>query len=282
MSSTRMSTRNRRVGSLATAVGTALCCAIATPVFAQWLKYPSAGVPRKAGGAPNLEAPVPRTADGKPDFSGMWTTEDNRPCPPNGCPDMKVPQEFVNIGWSLKDGLPYQPWAAELVKKRMADNGKDDPSSHCLPRGVVKEHTTPLFRKVIQIPGLLVILSESNASYRQIFTDGRALPVDPQPSWNGYSSAKWEGDDLVVRTNGFRDEMWLDRQGSPMSDAAEMTERFRRLNYGNMQIELTINDPKAYTKPWTVTLNHVIVLDTEMLDYICLENEKSIAHMVGK
>jgi hypothetical protein len=279
MTSVPMNTRNRLFGSLA---GAALFCAISAPVSAQWLKYPTTGVPHKTNGTPNLEAPAPRTTDGRPDFSGMWAPEDNRPCPPEGCLDMKVPQEFVNIGWSLKDGLPYQPWAADLVKKRLADNGKDDPASHCLPRGVVKGHTTPLFRKIVQIPGLLAILNEANASYRQIFTDGRALPVDPQPSWNGYSSAKWDGNDLVVRTSGFRDETWLDRRGSPMTDAAEMTERFRRVNYGKLQIELTINDPKAYAKPWTVTLNQVIVLDTELLDYICLENEKSLVHMVGK
>jgi hypothetical protein len=282
MISVPMNTRNRLCGSIVTLAGTALIVAISTPVFAQWLKYPSAGVPRNANGTPNLEALAPRTTDGRPDFSGIWAPEDNRPCPPEGCLDMKVPQEFVDIGWSLKDGVPYKPWAADLVKRRLADNSKDDPASHCLPRGVVKGHTTPLFRKIVQLPGLLVILNESNASYRQIFTDGRALPVDPQPSWNGYSSAKWEGDDLVVRTNGFRDEMWLDRRGSPMTDAAEMTERFRRVHYGKMEIVLTINDPKAYTKPWTVTLNQVIVLDTELLDYICLENEKSVAHMVGR
>jgi len=282
MTSVPMDIRNRLSGSIATLATAALCCAIATPVFAQWLKYPTAGVPRKTNGTPNREAPAPRTSDGRPDFSGMWAPEDNRPCPPEGCLDMKVPQEFVNIGWSLKDGLPYQGWAADLVKKRLADNSRDDPASHCLPRGVVKGHTTPLLRKVVQVPGLLAILNEANASYRQIFTDGRALPTDPQPSWNGYSSAKWEGDDLVVRTIGFRDEMWLDRRGSPMTDAAVMTERFRRVNYGKLQIALTINDPKAYTKPWTVTLNQVIVVNTELLDYICLENEKSLVHMVGK
>jgi hypothetical protein len=256
--------------------------ALSIPASAQWLHYPTAGVPRKPDGSPNLTAPAPRTADGKPDLSGMWKTEDNRPCPPEGCLDMKVPQEFVNIGWSLKGGLPYQPWAEDLVKARMEQNGKDDPASHCLPRGVVKSHTTPLFRKIVQVPGLLVILNESNASYRQIFTDGRALPVDPNPTWNGYSSAKWEGDDLVVRTNGFRDEMWLDRSGSPMTDAARMTERIRRVNYGKLEIELTVDDPKAYTKSWSVKINHFIVLDTELLDYICLENEKSVKHMVGK
>jgi hypothetical protein len=164
----------------------------------------------------------------------------------------------------------------------MAANGKDDPASRCLPRGVVKGHTTPLFRKIVQVPGLLVVLNEANASYRQIFTDDRALPEDPNPSWNGYSSAKWEGDVLVVRTNGFRDGLWLDRSGSPMTDAARMTERYRRVDYGKLEIELTVDDPKAYSKPWTVMLNQFIVLDTELLDYICLENEKSVKHMVGK
>ena len=256
--------------------------ATSIPAYAQWLRYPTAGVPRKPDGSPNLAAPAPRTADGKPDLSGMWKPEDNRPCPPDGCADMKVPQEFVNIGWSLNGGLPYQPWAADAVKARMAANGKDDPASRCLPRGVVKGHTTPLFRKIVQVPGLLVVLNEANASYRQIFTDDRALPDDPNPSWNGYSSAKWEGDELVVRTNGFRDGLWLDRTGSPMTDAARMTERYRRANFGALEIELTVDDPKAYTKPWTVPLKQFIVLDTELLDYICLENEKSVKHMVGK
>lgn len=273
-------TRNRLSGRIVTLV--VVLSAISVPASAQWLHYPTAGVPRKPDGSPNLARPAPRTADGKPDLSGMWKPEDNRPCPPEGCSDMKVPQEFVNIGWSLKGGLPYQAWAANLVTARMAENGKDDPSSRCLPRGVVKGHTTPLFRKIVQVPGLLVILNEANASYRQIFTDGRALPDDPNPAWNGYSSAKWEGDDLVVRTNGFRDGMWLDRSGSPMTDAAQMTERFRRVNYGKLEIELTVDDPKAYTKAWSVKLNHFIVLDTELLDYICLENEKSLKHMVGK
>jgi hypothetical protein len=277
-----MNTTVRLSGALVTVAGAALFCAVSTPVLAQWLKYPTAGVPRRANGAPNLAAPAPRTADGKPDFSGIWAPEDNLPCPSEGCLDMKVPREFGNIGWSLKDGLPYKPWAADIVKKRLADNSKDDPASHCLPRGVVKLHSTPLLRKVVQVPGLLVILNEANASYRQIFTDGRSLPVDPEPSWNGYSSAKWEGDDLVVRTIGFRDDLWLDRRGSPMTDAAEMTERYRRVNYGTIQIELTLNDPKAYTNPWTVRFKQMIVLDTELLDYICLENEKSLVHMVGK
>jgi len=249
------------------------------PASAQWLNYPTPGIPRTPDGKPNLSAPAPRTPDGKPDFSGIWDVEHNRPCP---CNDMPIPQEFVDIGWGLKDGLPYRPWAADLVKDRIADFGKDDPSSHCLPNGLVKTYTTPLFRKIVQVPGLIVILSERDASYRQIFTDGRALPLDPQPSWNGYSSGKWDGDTLVVQTNGFRDGMWLDRNGSPLTDAAKMTERIRRVNFGKLEIEITVDDPKAYTKPWTVKLNQLLVPDTDMLDYICLENEKDNAHLIGK
>jgi hypothetical protein len=258
------------------------CCVSSITLSAQWLKYPTAGVPKTADGRPNLNAPTPRTADGKPDLSGMWDIEHNRPCPPGGCPDMEVGQEFVNIGWSLKGGLPYRPWAADTRKARMAENGKDDPGSHCLPVGIVKSLTRPLFRKIVQVPGLVVILSEANASFRQIFTDGRPLPEIDQPTFDGYSVARWDGDTLVVQSTGFKDGMWLDRSGSPMTDAAKITERFRRISFGKLDIELTVDDPKAYTAPWTIMLHHSIVLDTELLNYICLENEKSIAHLVGK
>ena len=260
----------------------ALVCAGSVTVSAQWLKYPTAGVPRTQDGKPNLMAPAPRTADGKPDLSGIWDIEHNRPCPPGGCADMEVGQEFVNIGWSLKGGLPYQPWAAETRKARMEQNGKDDPSSHCLPGGALRRHTTPLLQKFVQVPGLLVTLSEANASYRQIFTDGRPLPEVDQPTFNGYSIGRWDGDTLVVQTIGFKDGMWLDRSGSPMTDAAKMTEKFRRTSYGKMDIEITIDDPKAYTAPWTVMLHQTIVVDTDLLDYICLENEKDASHLVGK
>jgi len=257
--------------------------AISTSAPAQWLKYPTAGVPRTPDGKPDLKASAPRTPDGKPDLSGIWDIEHNRPCPPPGCFDMEVGQEFVDIGWSLKDGLPYQPWARDLVRARMEQNGKDDPVSRCLPPGIVKVHTTPLLKKIIQVPGLVVILSEMDAHYRQIFTDGRPLPADIDlPSANGFSTGKWEGDTLVVQTTGFRDGLWLDRSGSPMTDAARMTERFRRVNYGKMEIEVTVDDPKAYTAPWTVKMNSFIVLDTELVDYICMENEKDVPRMIGK
>jgi hypothetical protein len=252
------------------------------PAAAQWLHYPTPGVPRSSAGKPNLAARAPRTPDGKPDLSGMWGWEDNRPCPAGGCPDQKVGQEFINIGWSLKDGLPYQPWAAELVKERQAQNSKDDPQSRCLPRGALRIHTDGLLKKFVQTPGLLLILTERNASYRQIFTDGRPLPVDPDPSWNGYSSGKWDGDTLVVQTIGFRDDMWLDAGGSPLTSAAKVTERFSRPSFGKLEIEITVDDPKAYTKPWTIQLNQPLVADTELLDYICLENERDTAHFVGR
>jgi hypothetical protein len=259
-----------------------IACASSLTVSAQWLKYPTAGVPRTAEGRADVNAPTPRTPDGKPDFSGIWDIEHNRPCPPPGCNDMEVGQEFVNIGWSLKDGLPYKPWAAAARTERMAQNGKDDPISHCLPSGVARSHTTALLRKIVQVPGLLVVLSEADSSFRQIFTDGRPLPSVDQPTFDGYSVGRWEGDTLVVQTIGMKDGMWLDRSGSPLTDEAKITERFRRPSYGKLEIELTVDDPKAYTAPWTVKLHHSIVVDTELLTYICLENEKDLLHMVGK
>jgi hypothetical protein len=253
---------------------------MAGTLSAQWLTYPTRGLPKKADGSPNLAASAPKTADGKPDLSGIWEVVKNRPCGPTGCPD-QAPQEYFNIGWSLKDGLPYQPWAAALVKTRTAEFSRGDPVTSCLPMGVIHTHTTPLLRKVIQTPDVLVILNERNASYRQIFTDGRPLPDDPQPSFTGYSTGKWDGETLVVQSNGFQDGIWLDHNGSPLTEDAKMTERFRRVNFGRMEIEITVDDPKAYTRPWTVKLDQNIVVNTELLDAICLENEKDIQRFVA-
>jgi len=272
-----------------TAAGIIVVCAISVPLSAQWLNYPTPGIPRLPDGKPNLTAPAPRTPDGKPDLSGIW----GLPCPIgnaaavgsfNGQPnvycatEVAIPPEFGNIGHALKDGLPYQPWAAELVNKTRAANRPDDPMSRCLPPGIVRLDVFPLFRKMVQVPGLLAILNEQNASYRQIFTDGRPLPVDPNPSWNGYSSGKWEGDTLIVETTGFRDGLWLDTAHSPLTDAARVTERFRRVNYGTLELEITVNDPKAYTKLWTIQIKQILAPDTELLDYICAENEKDVRH----
>jgi hypothetical protein len=256
---------------------------IASPlVLGQWLHYPTAGIPRTKDGKPDLSAPAPRSADGKPDLSGMWDVLHNRPCPPEGCTDMVIPEEFLDIGFRLKGGLPYQPWAAALAKQRADDQRKDDPNAQCLPVGLVRNYTTPLFRKIVQTPGLLIILNERNAAYRQIFTDGRPLPADPQPSWNGYSSGKWDGDILVVQSIGFRDGLWLDAGGSPLTEAGKITERFHRVNFGKLEIEIRVDDPKAYTKPWTVKLTQLLAPDTDLLDYYCSENEKDVPHLVGK
>jgi hypothetical protein len=247
----------------------------------QWLKYPTRGVPRLPDGRPDLAAPAPRTAEGRPDLSGVWQLEPV-PCAPEGCGDYPAGPEFRNMGARLADGLPYQPWAATLVKMRTEDLGKDDPVGLCRPGGAVRILTFPPYRKFIQLPDLFVILSERDVTYRQVFVDGRALPQDPVPTFNGYSAGRWDGDTLVVESIGFRDDTWLDRNGSPMTDAARMTERFRRVDYGLLQIDLTIDDPKAYTRPWTVTLNQRLVVDADLLDYHCNDNEKDAIHLVGK
>jgi len=260
-----------------------LAALAAAPVHAQWLKLPTPGVPRNADGTPKLDAPAPKAADGTPDLSGIWKPLENRPCPAEGCADMKVGQQFVDIGWGLPGGLPYQPWAAALTKTRMSELRKDDPNSQCLPTGIVRMHTAPLYRKMVQTPGLVIILNERQVWYRQIFTDGRSLPADPLPTWNGYSVGRWDGDTLVVQSNGFRDGMWLDANGSPLTEAGTITERFRRLDYGTLDITVTVNDPKAYTAPWTTTIRHTLAVDTELIDYVCQENEKDVQRfVVGK
>jgi hypothetical protein len=202
---------------------------------------------------------------------------------PTVTPDVEaVNPEFVDIGSRLQGGLPYQPWAAQLTKTRTAEGRIHDPVTNGLPIGLMRMHTFPTPRKIIQVPGLLVILSEYNASYRQIFTDNRPLLTDPNPTWNGYSTGKWDGDVLVVQSNGFRDGIWLDNAGSPLTEAAKITERFHRLNFGELEVTITVDDPKAYTRPWTVTLNQTIRLDTDLLDYIVNENEKSLQHIAPK
>lgn len=254
-------------------------------VSTQWLKYPTAGLPKTADGKPNLSAPTPRTADGKPDFSGIWLTN-NTFCPPSQdpesliCgPELPMGKEGINMGMSLPGGLPYQPWLAALVKKRTADEAKDDPHVVCRPNTFLRAYNMPHLLKFVQTPGLLVMLNEVNAGYRQVFTDNRPLPEDPNPSWQGYSSAKWEGDTLVVNSTGFRDDLWIDWNGSMITSAAVVQERIRRPDYGHLEVGVTVDDPKAYTRPWTVTLRQRLAINTELVDEICLENEKSSQRM---
>jgi hypothetical protein len=269
------------------AVAVALVC-LRSVVVAQWLHYPSADVPRTKDGKPNLTAPAPRLPDGKPDFSGIWQPGRKISCTPEFSKFVECGLEIggsplaLNIGADLPGGLPFQPWAAALVKQRTAENSKDDPHARCLPDNPPRPYGLPHMTKAVHTPRLLVLLNEVNAMYRQIFIDGRPLPKDPNPSWNGYSTATWEDDTLVVRTTGFRDGLWLDMGGTPMTDAATMTERMRRPTYGGLDVQITVDDPKAYTRAWTVEMPLQITLDTELIDEICLENEKSSQRMRGK
>jgi len=249
---------------------------------AQWIKFPTAGVPRLPDGKPNLSAPTPRMADGKPDFSGMWFTDDALPCPPasgNAFLECGVELGFsrygLNIGQGVKGGLPYKPETQALVRKRSAENSKDDPHARCMPDTFLRTYGLPHYGKYIHVPGVLVMLSEDNAAYRQVFTDNRPFPDDPSPAWNGYSSAKWDGDTLVVTSIGFRDDLWLDMAGNFITDKARITERIRRPDYGHLVLDVTVDDPKAYTKPWDITLKMKLVVDTELVDEFCVENEKS-------
>jgi len=282
-------------------------------LFAQWPDYPTPGVPKGPDGKPDLTGPVPRTADGHPDLSGMWDlARPPRPAPKDGSIPGQLPlsppaaapgtpppappaggiglgprppgvSQFFDIGSTLKDGLPMTPWAKEIRAQRKGENNKDNPDAHCLPLGLMQLHLHPQPRKIIQTPKLIVILYEAQGGVRQIFMDGRPLPKDdPQPWWYGYSIGHWDGDTLVVETTGFRDDVWLDVEGSPLTNTGKMTERFRRVNYGNLEIEVTVEDPKAYTKPWTVMIKQRVMLNTDLIEFICNENEKSDAHLVGK
>jgi hypothetical protein len=260
----------------------ALAIILSSLLNAQWIHYPTAGVPRTPDGKPNLTAPAPRTSAGRADISGMWMTPQNTSRCANGCDEINIPsRENTYFGSSLPGGLPYTKWAADLVKSRATTAARDDPHVNCLPPGYPRAWALPHITKIIDSPGIIVILDEFNASYRQIFTDGRALPVDPQPTWNGYSIGHWEGDELVVQTIGFRDDIWLDTRGSPLTEAGKLTERIRRPNFGTLEIDVTVEDAKAYTKPWTVHLKQAIVVDTEMMDEVCLENERSRSHIPG-
>jgi hypothetical protein len=228
---------------------------LATPVAAQWLKHPTPGIPRTPDGKPNLTAPAPRTPDGKVDLSGLWRRIS--------------PTYRRNITADLKPG-EVQPWAKDLVQRRMEDLGKDHMSVQCLPWGP-SYSTSERLAKVIQTPGLIVLLDEG-LTYRQIFLDGRALETDPNPSWMGYSVGRWEGDTLVVESRGFNDRTWLDSAGHPHTEALRMTERYRRRDFGHLDIEVTLNDPAVYARPWTVALRAELAADTELLEAVCNES----------
>jgi len=273
---------------LLTSAGLAVIVAALSPsLSAQWPSHPTASVPKTPDGKPNLTAPAPRTADGKPDLSGLWANvrsgggpgQAAAPAPPTDGPPVAT---FRDVGANMKGGLPLQPWAADLIKTRRAANQKDNPDALCLPMGLMQFHTHGQPRKIVQAKDVIVMIFEANYGLRQIFTDGRPLPGnDPQPWWYGYSIGNWEGDTLVVETTGLRGDEWLDIWGSPLTEKAKVTERFRRVNFGTLEIDVTIDDPKAYTKPWTVRLNQRIMPDEELIEFICLENQRFIEYLDG-
>jgi hypothetical protein len=245
----------------------AIIVVMAAPASAQWISLPLPGTPRTADGKPNLAAPVPKTRDGQPDLSGIWRAAEGR--------------YLQNITDGLAE-VPFQPWAATLYKERSDNLAKGRPTERCLPHGVpdaMMVRSGPW--KIVQTPGVTLILFEEMNHYRQVFVDGRTFPKDANPTWFGYSIGKWEGDAFVVETKGFNDQTWLDDPGHPHTDAMHVTERFRRRDFGHLEIDITIDDAKAYTKPWTVTARFDLLPDTELIENIC-ENEKDAQHMVGK
>jgi hypothetical protein len=261
---------------------------------AQWLNYPAPGVPRTRDGKANLTAKAPRAWDGKPDLSGVWhveyaAAEENRRLFGDSVDEFAVPGDnpgtfsrySLNILVDFKpEDSPIRPEAAELLKQNTAKRPTDAPTLKCLPQGVPRAE---LFNyepfKIIQAPGEIAMLYEMDNAYRQIYTDGRKLPHDLQPSWLGYSVGRWEGDTLVVDAAGFNDKSWLDVMGHPHSEEMRVQERFHRRDFGHMDLSVTIDDPIMYTRPFTIKVTEVLVPDSDVLETICNEGEKDRAHM---
>jgi hypothetical protein len=334
-----------RLKSLAFGV-VCVIAACSISMSAQWPNHPDPSVPRDAKGGVRWDAPTPRTADGKPDFSGLWQRANSGPPrgagrggrqgqgggaagrgaqgaaegraqgaaegraqgaapaggdtnaafgggrggvqlepPTAGFPfDPKGPPvaTFFEAGGNMEGGLPYTPWAAEIRKQRLALNARDNPDAMCMPMGFLQFHQQPQPRMIIQTPKMILIEYEANYGIRHIYLDGRKLPPqgEPQPWWYGYSVGRWEGDTLVVETNNLRGaedgpyDGWLDVNGSPYSQQAKFTERFRRLSYAQLQIDMTVDDPKSYTKPFTVRVDQRVVPDGELIEFVCNENQQ--------
>jgi len=253
-----------------TSVSIIVLCLTATPLAAQWLNQPTPGIPRTPDGKPNLTAAAPRTPDGGPDLSGLWDKNAAGGLAENITPGLKQDE--------------IQPWARNLVLERREDLGKGHMSVQCLPFGpgsMTDSATSHREMRIVQTPSLIVFLFGS-LSYRQIFMDGRALEAEPNPTWMGYSVGRWDGDTLVVESNGYNDRTWLDRDGHPHSEALRITERFRRRDFGHLDIEETLHDPAVYAAPWTVAFTAQLMTDTEMLESVCSESPDRTAHWVGK
>jgi len=248
---------------------------------AQWSSYPLKNIPLRADGKPDLSAPAPRTKDGALDLSGVWRvpyevsgpTTEVRP----------VPKYVLNLAADRSpEEVVMQPWAADLYQRRSAVLGQDFPGARCLPIGIPLSIATPYPFKIVQTPDLIVILYETGNLFRQIYLDGRKPLADAEPTWMGYSAGHWEGDTLLVESSGFNDKTWLDARGHPHSESLRLTEAYSRPDIGHLNIRMTVDDPKAYKKPWTASISALLLTDTDVMESICDENEKDAQHLVGK
>jgi hypothetical protein len=271
----------------------ALLAILGNGVHAQWLHHPTPGIPRTKDGKPNLSAPAPRAADGKPDLSGLWHVE---PTPlaemkrlfgenidavsvPGMEPDT-ISKYALNILLDFKpEDVPMRPGAAAILQRRLKGDSEVLSSTHCLPAGIPFSTLVSEVAKIVQTPGLTLIMLEVDSAVRQIYTDGRTHPVDRNPSWLGYSVGKWEGNTLVVDTVGFNDKTWLDGMGHPHGERMRVVERYRRRDFGHLDVEITIDDPEMYTRPFSIKVTHLLQPDTDILEYFCNENEKDRGHM---
>jgi hypothetical protein len=264
---------------------------LSTGAHAQWLNYSTPGVPRLRDGKPNLAAPAPRAANGKPDLSGVWHVH------PTSLAEMKrlygenadvvnvpgmeldtISKYAINILVDFKpEESPIRPQAVEILKRRLPS---EFPDTNCLPAGIPTAGLVSEPVKIVQSPGLIVMLYESEDGHRQIYTDGRTLPKEiAQPAWLGYSVGKWERDTLVVETAGFNDKSWLDVIGHPHSEALRVVERYRRRDFGHMDVEMTFDDPQMYTKPFTIKVTDELLADSDLFESFCNENEKDRPHL---
>ena len=239
----------------------AFILAVSSTAFAQWSNIPPPDIPRMADGKPNLSAPAPRLPDGKPDLSGIWN-------PPTGY--------LRNLAKDLKEDVPFQPWAKALRRTRGWKILREEPDANCLPQGVPKVLLAPAPWQIVQTPKVVFFIHEAFNLWWQAFMDGRQFVPHPDvaPTWHGYSTAKWDGDTLIVESGGFNGRVWLDQLGKPSTEALHVTTKFRRKDFGHMDIGITIDDAKAYTKPWGTTVEVTLLPNTQLMEFICLENEK--------
>jgi hypothetical protein len=266
--------------------GWPVCLAMLVPatILAQWPAVRSASAPRTPDGSVDMLAPAPRTLDGRPDLSGIWDKGllPKEVPPPGPFSGIGPSQAFRDLRAALSGELPMLPWAVQVKATRYGQNSKDHPDAHCLPLHPIQLHLHPQPRKIVQTPSLVVMLYEANDGRREIFLDGRRLPDgDVQPWWYGYSVGRWEGDTLVVESTGFKDQAWIDEHGTPASDMLRLTERVRRLNFGTLEIQVTVDDQRTFTQPFAFTLQQRLMPDTELIEFVCGENNLSATRLVG-